>query len=127
MFFSYLTDKCGSEALVFCIRFSESYPHCDCLSNSRHRLLKPPRRFAYDPTVAERRTERWVGNYRSSIKKHSIYELIDDESETENGKEIRNRQIRKIKVGKEVLPQQETAEKETERKKKEKSRDRNTI
>jgi hypothetical protein len=60
-------------------------------------------------------------------KKHPIYELIDHESETENDKEIRNRQIREIKVGKEVLPQQETVERETGRKKKEKSRDRNTI
>lgn len=44
--------------------------------------------------------------------------MIDHESETENGKEIRNRQIREIKMGKKVLPQQETAEKETERKRK---------
>ena len=60
-------------------------------------------------------------------KKHPIYELIDHETETKNDKEIRNRQIREIKIGKEVLPQQETVEKETERKNKEKSRDRNTI
>jgi hypothetical protein len=42
-------------------------------------------------------------------------------------RKIRNRQIREIKVGKEVLSQQETVEKETKRKKKEKNRDRNTI
>jgi len=37
--------------------------------------------------------------------------LINHESEIENDNEIRNRQIREIKLGKEVLPQQETAEK----------------
>jgi hypothetical protein len=44
-------------------------------------------------------------------KKHPICELIDHEAETESDKENRNRQIREIKVGKEVLPQQETVEK----------------
>jgi len=76
-------------------------------------------------------TQRWQSVGLTIIgqawKKRPIYELTDHESETENGKEIRNRQIREIKVRKEVLPQQETAEKETERKKKEKRRDRNTI
>lgn len=62
--------------------------------------------------MAKRRTERWVGTYRSSMKKkHPICELIDHEAETESDKENRNRQIREIKVGKEVLPQQETVEK----------------
>ena len=40
---------------------------------------------------------------------------------------IRNIQIKEIKVRKEMLSQQETVEKETKRKKKEKNRDRNTI
>jgi hypothetical protein len=57
--------------------------------------------------MTERRTERWAGTYRSSMKKkHPIYEFTDHETETENDYEIRNRKIREIKIGKEVLLQQ---------------------
>jgi hypothetical protein len=55
------------------IRISKGYHHCDRLSSSCHRLLKPLRQSAYDATLRVRRAEGWPGAYRSSRrKKHGI-------------------------------------------------------